>query len=331
VEIVAGVHRIALPFPSQVSGSTNVYVVEGDRGHILVDSGFHSEECLWSFREGLRASRLKFQDIRWIVITHIHPDHYGLAAKLKELCGAELLMHKVEANLVESRYRNPDPLLKRMEQELRSNGVPESELSSLKEASLWMRRFVAARMPDCVVSQGDRISNGSLRFEVLHTPGHSPGHICLYEQRKRWLFSGDHVIFDTVPHVGYHAQAGEDPLGDYLSSLEELQGLGVSFVFPGHGPTFNSLKLRVADIRNHHGRRRKAVAKALDGGLKTAYEVACEIPWKLEFGGMAFQDLEPWDRRLAVFETIAQLRSLTLQGRAGTMSADGVCKYLSKD
>lgn len=331
MEVVAGVHRLEVPFPLAMPGATNVYVIEGDRGHILVDSGFHGEDCLWALREALKASRLTFQDIRWIVVTHVHPDHYGLAAKLRELCDAEILMHEVAAELLESRYGDPDPLLRQMEEELRGHGVPESDLDTLKDASLWMRQFVVLGRPDSVVKEGDRISNGLVRLEVLHTPGHSPGHMCLYEARKRWLFCGDHVLFEVTPHVGYHPQSGEDPLGDYLRSVEKLDELKAGFVFPGHGPMFNSLKLRTAEIVDHHSRRQQAVLKALDGGLKTAYEVAREIPWKVEFGGTAFEDLGPWDKRLAMFETIAQLRSLTVQGKVGTMNVGDLCKYVTKD
>jgi len=331
MEIITGVHQIKLPFPQGMPGYTNVYVVEGSNGNILIDSGWDDSEVIWAFREGLKKERLKFQDINWIVITHIHPDHYGLASKLKELCGAEVSVHRAEAGLISSRYKEFDGLLEDMGDMLSSNGVPQAELAELKQASLWMKQFVSPDLPDVILDDGDRISNGTFGFEVLRTPGHSPGHICLYEARKRWLFSGDHVLFNVTPHVGVHPQSGDNPLKDYIDSLIKVNRLGVNFVFPGHGPVFNSLKLRTAEIFNHHEQRKEAIMKVLNEGLKTAYQVAAEIPWKLEMGGVAFSDLGSWDRRLAVLETIAQLRLLTSEGNVGKIDKDGVSQYLAKE
>jgi len=331
MEIVSGVHQIRLPFPQGMPGYTNVYVVEGSNGNILIDSGWDDSEVIWAFREGLREERLKFQDINWIVITHIHPDHYGLASKLKELCGAEVAVHRVEVGLINSRYKDFDGLLKDMGDMLSSNGVPQAELTELSRASLRMKQFVSPDLPDIMLDDGDRISNGSFGFEVLRTPGHSPGHICLYEARKRWLFSGDHVLFNVTPHVGVHPQSGDNPLKDYIDSLIRVDSLGVNFVFPGHGPVFNSLKLRAAEIFNHHEQRKGAIMKVLNEGLKTAYQVAAEIPLKLEMGGVAFSDLGSWDRRLAVLETIAHLRLLTYEGKVGKIDKDGVSLYLAKE
>jgi len=240
-------------------------------------------------------------------------------------------MHRVEAGLINSRYKDFAELLKQIEEELSRNGVPQFELSKLTEASIWMRQFVSPDLPDVMLDDGDRLSNGSFEFEVLRTPGHSPGHICLYEPRKKWLFCGDHVLFETVPHVGFHPQSGDNPLRDYINSLESLGALKANFVFPGHGPVFNSLKLRAAEILQHHAQRERAIIKAMSSGFKTAYRVATEIPWKPEAGGIAFKDLAPWDRRLAILETIGHLRLLMVEGKVGKFDQEGVSLYLSKD
>jgi len=331
MEIVSGVHQIRLPFPQGMSGYTNVYVIEGDNGNILIDSGWDDSQVLWTFREGLREDRLKFQDINWIVITHIHPDHYGLASKLKELCGAEVIVHRTEAGFINSRYKDFGRLLKDMGDVLSSNGVPQDDLAELKQASLWMKQFVSPDLPDVTLGDGDRVSNGSFGFEALRTPGHSPGHICLHEARKRWLFSGDHVLPNAIPHVAFHPQSGDNPLKDYIGSLEMVDSLGVNFVFPGHGPVFNGLKLRAAEIFGYHEHNKRTIMSVLDDGLKTAYQVAGEILWKLETGGVAFSDLGGWDRRLAILETVAHLKLLASEGSVGKIDRDGVSFYMSKE
>ncbi|MBN2186560.1 MAG: MBL fold metallo-hydrolase, partial [Dehalococcoidia bacterium] len=228
MEIVSGIHQIRVPFPKDLPGYTNVYVIEGDEGNILIDAGWDAPESLWALREGLKADRLKLQDIKKIVITHIHPDHYGLASKIKQLSGARIAMHRIEAEFINPRYKDFQVLLKETEKVLRRNGVPQAELPELKDASLWMNQFVTPDLPEVLLDDDDNISNGSFKIRVIKTPGHSPAHICLYEARKKVLFSGDHILYDITSHIGFNPQSGDNPLGDYISSLEKLERLEVN-------------------------------------------------------------------------------------------------------
>ena len=330
MRLVAGVYQIRLPFPQNIPAYTNVYIIEGEKGNILVDSGWDWPGALWAFREGMRSDSLKFQDINWIVITHTHPDHYGLAGKLKDLCEARIAMHRLEAELINSRYKSSDVLLNKMSEELEKNGVPQDKLTDMRDASLWMHKFVSSCQPEIILDEGDKISNGTFEFEVLRTPGHSQGHICLYEPNKKWLFSGDHVLFQTVPHVGLHPQSGDNPLEEYIKSLNDLKTMKIQFIFPGHGPVFNSLKLRAAEILQHHDQRRKDILKVLDEGLKTAYQIAVEIPWKGRSVVGKFSDLTPLDRRLAILHVMAQLKLLDSEGELGRIDQEGVYLYLKK-
>jgi len=195
MEVVSGIHQIKVPFPKELSGYTNVYVLEGEEGSILIDAGWDAPESLWALREGLKAGRLRLQDIKNIVITHVHPDHYGLASKVKQLTGARVAMHKIEAESIKPRYKDSDKLLKEMEKLLQRNGVPQAELSEMKDASLWMKKFVTPELPEVMLDDGDSISNGTFEIRVMRTPGHSPGHICLHELRKKVFFSGDHILY----------------------------------------------------------------------------------------------------------------------------------------
>jgi glyoxylase-like metal-dependent hydrolase (beta-lactamase superfamily II) len=181
------------------------------------------------------------------------------------------------------------------------------------------------------LEDGDVISNGSFELEVLWTPGHSPGHICLYERHKRFILTGDHVLYDTTPHISFNPQSGDNPLGDYVSSLKKLERLKVHFSFPGHGPVFNALGLRIEKILQHHEQRKEAIMRSLHSGLKKAYEIAQQIPWMVDEGGVAFQDLGVWDKRMAVTETIAHLKLLIEEGRVGNVDMDGAFLYLAKD
>jgi glyoxylase-like metal-dependent hydrolase (beta-lactamase superfamily II) len=331
MKVLDRVHQLKIPSPGGVSWDTNVYLLEGDDGHIMVDSGWDSQEALHALQEGTRAANIKLRDIKQLVITHIHPDHYGLSAKMKQICGARVAIHRIDTDLIFPRYKDFTDLVKKMGDMLRQNGVPEDELPQLREASVWMSKYVTAGLPDVKLEEGDKIANDSFELEVLWTPGHSPGHICLYERERRFLLSGDHVLFDATPHVSFNPDSGSNPLGDYVDSLKKLQRLKIHFTLPGHGPVFNALGLRVDGIVAHHEERKRIIMRAMGSGLQTAYAVAQQIPWKAGGGNTSFRDLAVWDRRMAVTETLAHLKMLTVEDRVANIDMDGASLYIAKD
>ncbi len=331
MEILNGVHQIKTPAPENAPWYTNVYLIEGSDGHILVDSGWDSQESLWALQGGIKAANLKLRDIKQVVITHIHPDHYGLSTKIKQICGAQVAMHRIDADFILPRYKDFADLVKQTEELLRQNGAPAEELPQLKDASLWANKYVTPDLPEVRLEDGDTISNDSFEFEVLWTPGHSPGHVCLYERERKFILTGDHVLYDTVPRISFNPQSGDNPLGDYVSSLKKLERLKVNFILPGHGPVFNALGLRIEKILQHHEERKRAIMRTLHDGLKTAYEISQQIPWMVNGGSTAFQDLGVWERRMAITETIAHLKLLMEEDRVGNVDMDGASLYIAKD
>jgi len=331
MEIVQGVHQIKLPLPGGTLDHVNVYLVEGDEGNLLIDAGWNTPEAFSTLKEELRTKGFEFKDISQIVITHLHPDHYGLAGKIRELSGAKIALSEIETHMLNSRYVDVTLLLSGVTRLLRSNGVPESELSQLSEASLPAREFVIPASPDVKLKAGRKVSVGLFEFEVLSTPGHSPGHICLYEPKRKLLFTGDHILPDITPNVGLHPQSGGNPLGDYLNSLRDLKKLEVTFAFPGHGSVFNGLKLKIEDLFYHHEQRKSAIVKVVQGEMKTAYEIAKEIPWVPGADDVSFQDLLAFDKRLAVLETLAHLQLLISEDKVKKAAQDGTNFYSARD
>ena len=115
MRVLNGVHQIKSPGPGSGSWSTNVYVVEGSDGHIVVDSGWDSQESLWALQEGVKGANLKLRDIMKVVVTHIHPDHYGLSSKIKQICGAQVAIHRIDAGFISLRYKDFADLLEKTE------------------------------------------------------------------------------------------------------------------------------------------------------------------------------------------------------------------------
>jgi glyoxylase-like metal-dependent hydrolase (beta-lactamase superfamily II) len=275
----------------------------------------------------LREIGLGFENIALILITHFHPDHYGLAGRLVEASGAKVALHQIERDFIDSRYVNMDGLLDQTADILRTNGVPEKDLPRLQKASLGVRRYVAPVSPEVVLQGGEIISQGQFQFEVVWTPGHSPGHVCLLERNKKILLSGDHVLPATFPNVGLHSQSGPDPLPNYLRSLKAIEELDVDLVLPAHEHVFSGLKPRVQELLQHHEERKKAIIVALQEGPQTAYEVSLKIPWIVNGLAMPFDRLQALDRRLAVMSAMAHLEPLYTGGTAEKTDRNGTVVY----
>jgi len=327
MEIVQGVHQIKLPLPAGALDHNNAYLIEGSNGNLLIDTGFDTPEAFAALRDGLRSNGFGFKDITQIVVTHIHPDHYGLVDKLKQMSGATVACSDIEAKFIDSRYTKTDGLLKKVRSLFKSNGVPEGDLTELTEASMAVRQFVGVVPPDITLKNGDKITVASSEFKVVLTPGHSPGHICLYEPKRKLFFSGDHILADIFPHVGLHPQSGENPLGDFFNSLEALANLEVTFIFPGHGSVFSGFKLRLGELYRHHEQRQLAIKRIIENDMKTAYQIATEMPWMPSGEAVSFDKLSVFDKRLAVMETLAQLKLLVIEGKADKVVKDNIDIY----
>lgn len=327
MEIIQGVHQIKVPLQGGSLDHVNVYVLHGDKGNVLIDTGFDTPEAFAALRDGLKLGGFGFKDITHIIITHIHPDHYGMAAKLKQMTGATVAFSETEEKLLESRYQNPESLLAEMRELLQANGVPEEDLPELVEVAMPLREFVGMVTADNKLKGGEKISLGSAELRVIITPGHSPGHICLYEPKRKFLFSGDHVLPDITSHVGFHPQSGDNPLGDFLAALEALTQLDINLVFPGHGSVFSGIRLRINELLYHHQERERAIVIAAEDEMKTAYQIASEILWMPTGAPIPFSKLSNFDKRLAVLETLAHLKYLTSKGRAQKFTKDGLDLY----
>ncbi|HEV8312891.1 MAG TPA: MBL fold metallo-hydrolase, partial [Burkholderiaceae bacterium] len=186
-QLLPGIWRLPLPLKDSPLGHVNTYLVRADDGYLLVDCGWDTADTLHALEGHLRALDVRFGDVRQLVVTHIHPDHYGLAGRLREITTANLSFHRLERLYIESRYADANELLNEMREWLRLNGTPQSELDQLNRASTSMMERVQIAYPDRTLDGGEEIPCGAFNFKVVWTPGHSAGHICLYDRARMVL------------------------------------------------------------------------------------------------------------------------------------------------
>src|SRR5918911_901363 len=146
-ELLPGIWRLPLPLRDSPLGHVNTYLIRADDGYLLVDCGWDTTDCLATLEGHLRALDVPMGDVRHLIITHIHPDHYGLAGRIREMARADLRFHRLERLFIESRYYATDGLVDEMTEWLRQNGAPQDELDLLSRGSTGILNRVQVAYP----------------------------------------------------------------------------------------------------------------------------------------------------------------------------------------
>lgn len=310
-----GVHTITLPMPWELE-SVNVHLVDLDDGYLLVDSGIGTDECFDALESALAERGVEWTQIRTLCLTHLHPDHIGLSWKILDLSGARLMMHRVEAEylaLIARESRAPffaEAMLK--------SGVPEDLQKRMDRALRDIRRHFREHAPDQLLEGGEHIPVRGGTLEAVWTPGHSPGHICLYSPEHRYLISGDHLLEFITPNIGWHP--GADMLAQYLDSLEKLHPFDVDLVLPSHGSPFRGHRERIRETTVHHDTRCLEILSHLAREPMTAYALVGQV-WP--------RGLTPFHQHFAIFEILAHLEYLERRGRVAAQPRNGGTLYWS--
>ncbi|WP_369168985.1 MBL fold metallo-hydrolase [Streptomyces sp. R28] len=332
-----GVKSIRVPIPDNPLGHTLVYVVDTDRGPVLVDTGWDDPASWDTLAEGLAACGTAPDEIHGVVITHHHPDHHGLSGKVREASGAWIAMHAADAAIVRrTRATRPERWFSYMADKLTAAGAPDAHVSPLRTAR---RRSTlpgfSPAAPDREIVPGDLLDLPGRRLRAIWTPGHTPGHVCLHLEEEHparlpghgRLFSGDHLLPGITPHIGLYEDPDDttvtDPLGDYLASLERVAGLAPAEVLPAHQHTFTDAPARVRELLTHHESRLTDLLTLLAEPL-TPWQLAERMEWN-----------RPWDqipygsRNIAIAEAEAHLRRLVKLGRAEAVAGSEPVSYVT--
>ncbi len=326
-EVVPGIHQFKVPLPMAFLPYVLVYCIKGDDGYTLIDCGWDTDEAWQALTDQLGQIGADVKDVAHLIVTHIHPDHYGLSGRLKKATGCEVVLHEREQSMVERRYNNPEGLVDEMDVWLRRQGVPETLVKELHGASMPARAFVNVAEPDRRLKGGEKIRIGQYTLETLWTPGHSPGHICLVERDAGFMMTGDHVLPTISPNISLHPQQQGNPLGDYIESLEKLKPLNIRRGFAAHEHVIEDLPTRIQELEDHHEHRLNEMCAAVARGADTAYEVARAIKWATG----TFDGFNTWQQRAAVTETLAHLEYARSRGMLSSEERENIVHYRRTD
>ena len=315
-EVASGVFRLILPLGIHGIPSVNGYLLADDAGDTLVDCGIALEDPSQGgpdtdgtvpLERALTACGSSFARLRRLVITHAHIDHFGIAGEVVRRSDAELWMHTA-TDLDLAKYEDPGLAVDRRTLMLADHGLFGETLdqasSGLRD---WLPVMPSIGRPTHLLNGGETLQAAGRSWRVVPTPGHSPGHICLWTEQDRLLCSGDHLLKNISPPVTFERGFERDPMGSYLESLQTVQRLAPTLVLPGHGDVFADGAGRAAVIERKKRQRLEKLLGIIQGVDKSVADITTEL-----FGP------QPTSSRLhfAMAEVLAYLAYFEVRGQA---------------
>ncbi|MFC4767761.1 MBL fold metallo-hydrolase [Effusibacillus consociatus] len=303
-QISENLYRIPIPVPFPMK-YIYCYLFKGKEGWEMIDAGFNYPAAQEAWWEVFSYLELNPKNIRVIYITHFHPDHFGLAGWMQQVTGAPVYIGMEDYQMV-TRVWDPQSIqAKRIGEMCTQNGVSAVLSEQIVEHMEKLNKHVLP-MPELTPLTDQEVLLGNEYWQVIHTPGHSDGHICFYQSKKRVLIAADHILDKITPNISLWPGCRSNPLQDYLDSLQKIKLLDVEQVLPGHGRIITHLSDRVDEILQHHEQRLdKMYSLAKEG--RTAYQIADVV--------FSHKELTPHQWRFAMAETLAHLEFLVANGK----------------
>jgi glyoxylase-like metal-dependent hydrolase (beta-lactamase superfamily II) len=270
--VIPGLWRLRLPLPFPGVPHCNAWAVACDGGLVLVDTGMHEPGSMAELERAMDQVGLSLDEVRLVVCTHAHVDHWGQAATICDRTGSEVWMHPNHEHGF-AYVTDPDALLARRLEIGRQSGVPASALARYAEHARESPPGIARVIdPDRALVAGVALDTDLGMWHVYETPGHAPSHVCLFEPERRLLLSGDHVLGRISLYFDYGWTP--DPIGEFLASLDVVDELDARLALSGHGKPFLDVHGHIEGNRRLVAERLEATRAAVADGPKTALEVA---------------------------------------------------------
>lgn len=325
-EVFPGVYLLTVTLKGFSPGSVNAYLIRAGENVVLVDTGWDIPSSVSSLEAQLAEVGLRFTDVKQVILTHCHSDHLGMMRRFKESFKATVCIHRNESDLIKFRYTPQNDYWDRTDRFLFSRGMPESALSAMRNV---IPDLGTLPEPDIWLEGGEEIKVGDYTLRVINTPGHTPGHLALYEPNHKFLISGDTLLPTIATNAATHIQIMDNPLQQYLDSLNRLKEMDIAQILPGHEYIFSNYRQRIEELFEHHLQKEAAVRKAISGSEEalTAYEVAILLPYTLKGQIVTFDKLGVTDKRFAMMQAIAHLEALVSSGVLNRFSQNGKILY----
>jgi len=304
-EVAAGIYQIRLPLPFELR-IVQSYLLADGAGWTVVDAGLNHAPSREVWQAALDALGVGWGQIRRIVLTHAHPDHYGAAGWLQERSGAPVLLAPEEQAFALRTWAAGASSERAIQTMFHLHGLPTELAGQIAEDIQRLRRATWPAPAWQTLEPGAALQIGPRSFVTVPTPGHSDGHLALYCAEQRLMLCGDTVLGKITPNISLWPDGRPNPLRDFLETLDRLAGLPVELGLPGHGPLLRDFAGRLRELRQHHGARLELIAGRARGGA-TAFAICSSV--------FPVDQLSTHQLRFAMAETLAHLEYLVSTGR----------------
>lgn len=306
--------EVAIPFPMK----TVTITVDTAHPVTLIDTGIHTPEARAGLEAGLAQLGLKFSDVQRVIVTHHHPDHYGMAGVLEE-AGAEIFVLDIEAQYGLAYWRDWNEWLPKLLSQMHENGLPLDMHDAQDRFHRFVRGMVVPAQKWTLLKENDVVQLVGRDWRVLWLPGHADGHLALWQPEESLIIAADAILPRITPNVGLYAYSRPDPLRDYLFTLDRLAELAPGRAIVGHhGPVMLDVVGRVQVLKAHHAERLEFLKKAASESPGSAWELS-----RVMFP----KPLNEANLRFALAETLAHLEHLHLRGELEKTQQNDVFVY----
>ncbi|MBI4768632.1 MAG: MBL fold metallo-hydrolase [Deltaproteobacteria bacterium] len=316
-ELFTDLFRIEIPLPQSPLKTLNAYVIKDPNRNLLIDTGFNRKECLEAMQDGLRELSVDLGKTD-IFITHLHADHFGLVSKLTGK-SCRVYFNRPEMELIES-FEGFHTMIEYAGR----NGFPEDQLEaalSRHPANLYGSDW----LPELsLLDDRDTIDCGPYHLQCVSTPGHTAGHTCLYEADKKIFISGDHILDDITPNIQCWMDE-QNPLKEYLESLDKVAKLEVDRVLPGHRRLIKDHRARIAELKDHHKQRLQEILVILEQGRMNAFQIASKMTWDIV--AESWDDFPVSQQWFATGEAISHLKYLEKEEKIIQEEENTIIRY----
>lgn len=302
------IYKIPVFLPNNPLKILNSYVIKTEHENLVIDTGFRQPECLEALTEGLKELEIDM-DKTTLFLSHLHSDHVGLTNDIITDKTRVLINELDYTYLKNEHYHDYWPW---MEQKFYKEGLSQDLIELQREVSPARAYAPKYLFRAETIKDGDIIKIGDYKLRCIWTPGHTPGHTCLYMDDLKILFSGDHILFDITPNITMWLGV-EDSLGNYLESLNKIESLEIKLTLPGHRNNDMDVYERIQQIKVHHDRRINQTLSIIkeEPGLN-ACEIGARMTWSMR--GKNWDEFPIQQKWFAIGETISHLDYLIKRG-----------------
>jgi glyoxylase-like metal-dependent hydrolase (beta-lactamase superfamily II) len=320
-EVFPGIFQVELPLIGNPLKALNSYIIKYDNKALVIDTGFNAPECKEALFGALEELDVLLENVE-LFVTHLHSDHSGLAAEMN-LSGVKIYTGEIDGQMIN--HMTTAEYWKGFKEraiamDLVKDGIDFGHHPGYKYCPQYPITYQAMK-------EGDSIDIGQYRFEVIDIPGHTPGHIALYEPNHRLLISGDHILDPITPNIAFWGFEW-DILQVYFDSLKKVREMPVDIVLPSHRKIITNHQKRIDELLFHHQERLEEVIEIVRTEWLSVRDVASKMHWSLRAKDWdAFPDPQKW---FASGEAMSHLEHLYITGRLDRKEENAILKYKMK-